>query len=350
MKRALREHGFADHAARCALALECIEPNNLLLVDLRLRTRLERRIVEALKAAAPQWLELNLIPEPAPASSRLDSLQRYVLTGESAPRRDPDNSVQIFSASGEALECVEIARRILRLASGGMRFDEMAVFVRSAERHQPLLEEAFARAGIPAWYSRGVRRPEISGRAFLALLRCAAEDLSAARFAEYLSFGRMPAEEGVSRPTSRWERILSKASVISGLSRWERRLQAYENELNDEQVGEREALESLREFALPVIHRLASLPGKADWERWLDALGELALLTLERPDAVHAVLDELQPMRGAGIVSLADVLATLEPELSSRRNEEETSRYGAVFIGSLAESSGMRFQPSLCPA
>ena len=77
-----------------------------------------------------------------------------------------------------------------------MRFDEMAVFVRSAERHQPLLEEAFARAGIPAWYSRGVRRPEISGRAFLALLRCAAEDLSAARFAEYLSFGQMPAEEG----------------------------------------------------------------------------------------------------------------------------------------------------------
>jgi RecB family exonuclease len=345
----LREHGFADHAARCALALECIEPNNLLLVDLRLRTSLERRIVEALKAASPEWLELNLIPEPAPASSRLDSLQRYVLTGESAPRRDPDNSVQIFSASGETLECVEIARRILRLASGGMRFDEMAVFVRSAERHQPLLEEAFARAGIPAWYSRGVRRPEISGRAFLALLHCAAEDLSAARFAEYLSFGRMPAEEGVSRPTSRWERILSKASVISGLARWERRLQAYENELNDEHAGERDALKSLRDFALPVIHKLASLPGNADWEQWLDALGELALLTLERPDAVHAILDELQPMRGAAIVSLADVLATLEPELSSRRDEEETSRYGAVFIASLTESSGMRFPAVFVP-
>jgi hypothetical protein len=216
-----------------------------------------------------------------------------------------------------------------------MRFDEIAVFVRSAERHQPLLEEAFARAGVPAWYSRGVRRPEISGRAFLALLRCAAEDLSAARFAEYLSFGRMPAEEGVSRPTSRWERILSKASVISGLSRWESRLQAYENELNDEQVGEREALESLREFALPVIHSLASLPGKADWERWLDALGDLALHTLDQPAAVHAVLDELQPMRGAGIVSLADVLATSGIVLPSYRRD--TSRYGAVFVGSLAE-------------
>ena len=68
--------------------------------------------------------------------------------------------------------------------------------------------------------------------------------------------------------------------MISGLPRWERRLQAYDNELNDEQAGEREALESLRDFALPIIHRLAALPGKADWERWLDALGELALRTL----------------------------------------------------------------------
>ena len=58
-----------------------------LLVDLRLRTRLEQRLVEALKAAAPEWLELSLTPEPGPAFSRLDSLQRYVLTGEPAPRR-----------------------------------------------------------------------------------------------------------------------------------------------------------------------------------------------------------------------------------------------------------------------
>ena len=63
----------------------------------------------------------------------------------------------------------------------------------------------------------------------------------------------------------------------------------------------------------------------------------------------NAILAELQPMRGAGIVSLADVLATLEPELSSRRDEEKTSRYGAVFIASLAESSGMRFPAVFVP-
>lgn len=72
----------------------------------------------------------------------------------------------------------------------------------------------------------------------------------------------MPAEEGVSRPSSRWERILSKASVISGLSRWERRLRAYENELTDDNAGEREAVESLRDFALPIIQNLAALPSR----------------------------------------------------------------------------------------
>jgi hypothetical protein len=80
--------------------------NNLLLVDLRLRTHLERRIVEALKGAAPQWLELSLTLT-GPASSRLDSLQRYVLTGEFAPQRDPNNSVPVFSASGEPLSALK---------------------------------------------------------------------------------------------------------------------------------------------------------------------------------------------------------------------------------------------------
>jgi hypothetical protein len=67
----------------------------------------------------------------------------------------------------------------------------------------------------------------------------------------------MPAAEGEARPSSRWERILSKASVISGLQRWDRRLQAYGNKLKDQQPGELDALESLRGFALPIIRELA---------------------------------------------------------------------------------------------
>src|SRR5262249_3902349 len=44
----------------------------------------------------------------------------------------------------------------------------------------------------PAYFDRGTRRPDPAGRAFLALLACAAEGLSAKRFDEYLSLGQVP--------------------------------------------------------------------------------------------------------------------------------------------------------------
>ena len=73
-----------------------------------------------------------------------------------------------------------------------MPFDEIAVFVRSPQRYAGLLEHAFKRAGIPAWFDRGTGRPHPAGRAFMAVLACACEKLSARRFAEYLSLAQVP--------------------------------------------------------------------------------------------------------------------------------------------------------------
>ena len=109
-----------------------------------------------------------------------------------------------------------------------------------------MIEDALRRAQIPAWFSRGTARPHPSGRAFLALLLCAGERLSASRFAEYLSLGQVPETPGApkwvapedellgppdqeldnevaeppaeaDRPTPRrWERLLVDAAVIGG--------------------------------------------------------------------------------------------------------------------------------------
>ena len=98
----------------------------------------------------------------------------------------------IFSAPGESRECVEIARRVLALAREGIAFDRMAVLLRSPEQYRAHLEEAFARAGMPVHFARVRVRPDPAGRAFCVLLRCAAEGLSAQRFAEYLSLGQVP--------------------------------------------------------------------------------------------------------------------------------------------------------------
>ena len=110
--------------------------------------------------------------------------------------------MRFFSAPGEGRESVEIARRIVQEARRGVPFDEIAVFVRAPEAYVGLLEHALRRA-LPddrgyarAWFDRGTRRPHPAGRAFLAILACACEHLSA----------------GVSRSTSRSRRCHGSTS------------------------------------------------------------------------------------------------------------------------------------------
>ena len=107
--------------------------------------------------------------------------------------------MQFFSAPGEAREAVEVARRILDEAARGVAFDQMAIVVRAPESYWGPLEQALDRAGIQAWFSRGTRRPDPTGRAFLALLACAADNLSARSFAEYLSLGQVPRRDRTGR-------------------------------------------------------------------------------------------------------------------------------------------------------
>ena len=123
----------------------------------------------------------------------LAMLRRHLFANTQPPVREARGDVTLFSAPGESRECVEIARRILSHAREGIPFDEMAVFLRAPERYLGLLEHALARAGVPAYFARGTRRPHPAGRAFLALLACASEQLSARRFAEYLSLAQVPA-------------------------------------------------------------------------------------------------------------------------------------------------------------
>jgi ATP-dependent helicase/nuclease subunit B len=137
-----------------------------------------------------------------PGASDLTALKRYVFATRQPPERKALGDVRIFSAPGEGRECVEIARRILHEARAGVPFDQIAVFVRSPRDYVGLLGHAFSRAGIPAWFDRGTGRPHPSGRAFLALLGCAVERLSAARFAEYLSLSQVPDAAPVAAPAT----------------------------------------------------------------------------------------------------------------------------------------------------
>ena len=124
--------------------------------------------------------------------SDLSRLRRFIFSSERPAPRERAGDVALFSAPGEGREAVEIVRRLLDEAARGVPFDEMAVFLRTPQQYLGLLEHACARGDVPVYFDRGTRRPDPAGRAFLALLSCAVEGLSAKRFDEYLSLGQVP--------------------------------------------------------------------------------------------------------------------------------------------------------------
>jgi ATP-dependent helicase/nuclease subunit B len=231
------------------------------------------------------------------------------------------------------------------------------VLLRSPGRYRSLIEDALRRAHIPAWFTHGARRPDSAGRAFLALLYCADEGLTASRFAEYLSHQQKEQPFG-------WERLLVDAAVIGGRGRWQRRLDGLSSELSNSMVEARtdeerarirrqvKRLDSLAEFALPKIERLSGLREPRRWGDWLDGLQALAEDVLDDPESLLELLSELEPMRELGPVALPDVIRLLEPHLGNLGNESKGNRYGRVFVGSIEEARGLIFEnvyvPGLC--
>ncbi len=334
----------------------------------------------------------------------LDRARRHLFDAGPGETMPPDGSLELFSAPGEGLECIEIARRILDLAREGARFDQMAILLRAPERYQPLVEEALRRGAIPGYFTRGTARPDASGRAFLALLACAREGCSASRFAEYLSLGQVPAldeqgaprrvaagwvapedelmasfhrepsagaakasPDGASQPKLgsplKWEHLLVDAAVVGGRERWARRLAGLESELKlrlieieSEDDAHRQAIErqldhlvEFERFALPLIDILGALPRRARWRDWIEALTELAETALQWPESVLATLNELWPMHEVGPVDLDEVYGVLSERLRFLRREPPPRRYGHVFVGTIEEARGRHFDVVFLP-
>lgn len=289
---------YEEAAARVRDGAVGFDLGSLLFYDARAPSAAERDLVLALAGRADDafatvptgdertraaWVAaLGVEPEAAlpGGDDALARLQRGLfaraegdLPGELAAG---DASVRILSAPGESREAVEIARLVHAATRDGTPLDKIAVLVRT-RAYGPFVQEALRRARVPAFFASGARRPDPSGRAFLALLTCAAEGLRATRFAEYLSLGELPDETndgappeatprdaayvppdeeiadallsvaardvdddepappepvdedravvaGSLRAPRHWERLLVDAAVIGGVDRWERRI------------------------------------------------------------------------------------------------------------------------------
>jgi ATP-dependent helicase/nuclease subunit B len=418
--------GLADRAGVFELALTASHELlglPALLVDLPLQSRLEARLLSRLGqdvlAVAPasdaarvsEALGVAAEALTEPRETSLSRVQQGLFQEQFHEGKPLGEDVVLLSAPGEARECVEIARLVLREASRGVPFDAMAVLLRAPSQYRPLLQEAFARAGVPAHFASGTLRPDPAGRAFLALLACAAEGLSARRFAEYLSLGEVPkavqgepppappsgdnwvppddelsprlVEEtsappeeevagdapvagGTLRAPWNWEKFLLDAAVIGGRDRWQRRLDelagklrtrlagaARENEGDDAKALNLERdlanLKSLRDFALPLIEVLAGLPREATWGEWLLQLRVLAARALRNPQRVLSLLAELEPMSPVGPVSLAEVRLVLGRRLTELPVPPASRRHGMVYVAQAAAARGLSFEVVFVP-
>ena len=427
----MEEAGTSDRAALFAAAARALTPHSspltpiplgipLLLLDVPFESEAEANFLWALVSAAPQALitipdgdartvsrlgkrhvEIESIsPE---GNSDLVRLSSYLFSSAAPPEREQTGELVWFSAPGEGRECVEIARRLLKEAARGVRLDEMAILVRSPQQYVGVLEHALDRATIPAYFDRGLRRPHPAGRAFLAMLSCAVEGLSAKRFAEYLSLGQVPSGTGdkkgqgargegqwvapqdelfataltpddgrspvddgrfVSAPW-KWESLLVESAVIGGSERWSRRLnglaEQYRLQLRELRADEPDSsriprierdlqnLEHLRGFALPLVEMISAWPAEATWGDWIQRLEGFAPRVLKRPEDVLRVLADLRPMGSIGPVPLTEVRDVLADRLRSLEVDPPANRYGRVFVGSPHQARGRSFKVVFVP-
>ncbi|MGA3230244.1 MAG: PD-(D/E)XK nuclease family protein [Candidatus Binatus sp.] len=402
----------------------------VLLLDPSVDSALDRDFIAALAARSPSILAtipagdspVQMLLEDAlgvratasapPANENvapsLERLQAHLFADTAPPARDVDETVTVVSAPGEMHECVEIARRIAAEARRGVPFDRIAVLLHDPLRYAPYLQEALARAGIPAYFARGTRRPEPGGRALLALLACAAENLSARRFAEYLSLAQVPdpdrphedepaisadAElapaplesdlevegtaasvdnidasdpvpmiDGTARAPWRWERLLVDAAVIGSAQRWKKRLAGLGNELRARRAEiadddaraaglERRILDlaHLGEVAMPILSTLDAAPRDATWGDWLKFLRGLVDPAIRDREPVLAALAELEPMAPVGPVGLDEVRLVLNDRLGRLEAPRRVRRYGAVFVAPPNRARGMAFDVVIVP-
>ena len=427
-----------DRAALFRLAASAVAAGHvrwaglpMVFLDVPLDAWVEREFVAALAARAPAilatvpagdevpaqaWSRLGATLEPvedaADAASDLAHLRRHVFTVERPPTRTRARDVRIFSAPGEGREAIEIVRRILDEAQRGVPFDQMAVFLRAPSHYLGLLEHACDRGGVPAYFERGIRRPDPAGRAFIALLSCAVDGMSAKRFDEYLSLGQVPQfsdvhgvvrsvrlQADVENPESpeeianeeqtvadsdddaviagtlrspwKWEELVVESAVVGGRTRpdggarWRRRLNGlaadYRLRIDALKREEPESariarferdlknLQHLRQFALPIVDEMSQWPDRATWGEWLDRFTALAGKSLRRPARVLETLLSLRPMADVGPVRLEEVRDVLRDRLILLDWDPPARRYGRVFAGTPHQARGRTFKVVFVP-
>jgi RecB family exonuclease len=312
-----------------------------------------------------QGTALEALAPPAPP----EGIARLRTTLFEPPDLPPcrDDSVEFRTAPGEAAEAKAIVRRLLREATSGVPFEEMAVILPDAALYAPLFTDILERLRIP--YRLHPSLPLKHGRAARALqllFRC--RGLERGPVMEFLTFAPTGYSEllgGTAPPAARWDALSRAARIVSGFERWRVGLDAFAAaELDAVHPSGSEAYRSARErnagdarLLLQVVtalhETLDSLSGTRGWGEWADHLEDVVgrWAKGERDtETLLALVDDLRSLGAVpGEVAWSEVEDVILSRLEWERLPAERVTSGALHVGSLDAVSGLRFRVVAIP-
>jgi ATP-dependent helicase/nuclease subunit B len=305
----------------------------------------------------------------APAVSDLTRAQAYVFDHPpTATGVQPDGSLRVISAPGEAREAREVARTVLALAQEpGLAFHEIAVLLRTSEPYAALITDTLSRCGIPVYREGGRPLTETrAGRALLLLLRVAQEGFARTAVIEFLTVAPVPfaalIDDGARCHPAQWDVFSAEAGIVAGRAEWTSRLTALQRRYRSQQQRDEEPppglaarLEELgrcRRFIDRFGTDIDGLSRHTSWRTMvgavLDLFGRYALPG-EGTEPIHDALAPLAQLDAtAGDASLNDFVAAAMRALELAR--EPVGAFGrGVFVGEIMAARGLSFRATIIP-
>jgi ATP-dependent helicase/DNAse subunit B len=252
--------------------------------------------------------EVHALPAVAPVGAgserpqQLFEIERALFNSEAEPAAlagGEDAALELLIGGDERAEIELVAERVQRLHhKEGLAWDEIAVAVRDVRSAGPLLAEVFTVAGIPFALERWVRAGEVStGRALVALLRCASGSGSANDLLSWLRAPGVVRREGLVDSLEAKLRQDGIDDVEGGRAVWEQMVPSFPLEAIDQT---RAAIAADGGELYADLAAKARRLVRAPWQQ--DEDGDAPIFSAER---------ELDARAAAALIGQLDALAVL---------------------------------------
>lgn len=301
-----------------------------------------------------------LAPPPSPPALRRVKARLFEPPTGGA---EPDDSVELLTAPGEAAEVRAIARVLLREAARGVPFEDMGVILPRPQEYAPLFTDLLRRVGIPFRLHPSLPlRFGRTARSLLLLFRC--RGLPRAEVMELLTFapipwGEMLGEDVTPRP-AQWDAMSRDIGIVSGLDRWIVGLRGQAETEREEAEREKDTVRAERrrrragdaDALLRIVELLSgtldALSGEASWPEWSERLHGVLDQWMGREKDRERVAEVIADLGGLAFLGArapwGEVERVLEARFEWERLPLDPLSTGAVHVGVMDALAGLPFR------